>query len=71
MFMDRIHQYNGRKYAARSPRQWLLRQQDHRASDLSVSDGRPKQGGLALTRPEMARPVWLAVKDLPEVVKIM
>ena len=40
-----------------------------KACSLPVSDGLLKQGGLQLTRTEMARHVWLAVKDLPEVVK--
>lgn len=33
---------------------------------LPVSEGLLKQGDLTLTRSEMARHVWLAVKDLPE-----
>ena len=33
---------------------------------LPVSEGLLKQGGLTLIRSEMARHVWLAVKDLPE-----
>ncbi len=40
-----------------------------KSCDLPVSDGLLRQGGLTLTRTEMARHVWLAVKDLTEVVK--
>ncbi|MDB6139113.1 MAG: hypothetical protein JWO94_2185, partial [Verrucomicrobiaceae bacterium] len=37
-----------------------------KSCSLPVSDGLLKQSALPLTRAEMARHVWLAVKDLPE-----
>ncbi len=39
-----------------------------KAATLPVSDGLLKQGGLVLTRAELSRHLWLAVKDLPEAI---
>ena len=49
-----------------TPASWKDLHEALKACGLPVSEGLLKQGALQLTRAEMARHVWLAVKDLPE-----